>query len=499
MNYYLSKSKYCRGYQCPKMLWMDNYKKEEQTPMSNEQILDNGTEVGELARGLFGKYLNIDRPDDRNANAIMIEKTKEAISNKINIITEASFSYDNNFCSVDILKNIEDHFEIYEVKSSTEVHDIYYEDASYQYYVLTKAGYNVTKVSIVHINSDYVRHGKLDLNQLFSIEDLTNIAITKQYKIENTIKHLKDIIENSEEPQNKISVNCFDPYKCQYWQYCTKDLPKPNVFDLHSTNTHAINITNKMSIFNEGKISYNELEFEDLPDDTIKQINHEINNIPDEIDVDKIKEFMDTLSYPLYFLDFETYQKPIPEYDDMKPYQQIPFQYSLHYILEEGGELYHKEYLAEPGEDPRRKLAEQLVKDIPMNVCTTAYNMGFEKGRIKEMAEIYPDLKEHLLNIRENIKDLMIPFQKRDYYTKEMHGSFSIKYVLPSLYPNDPSLNYHNLNEVHNGSEASTTFINLGSKSKEEQEKTRVNMLKYCGLDTYAMVKVWEKLKEVIK
>ena len=252
-------------------------------------------------------------------------------------------------------------------------------------------------------------------------------------------------------------------------------------------------------MFYDGKVSYNDLEYEDLPNDTLKQIEHEIKDIPDEIDKDEIRDFMSTLSYPLYFLDFETYQKPIPEYDNMKPYQQIPFQYSLHYILEEGGELYHKEFLAQPDIDPRRSLAEQLVKDIPMNVCTTAYNMGFEKGRIREMAEVFPDLSEHLLNIRENIKDLMIPFQKRHYYTRAMQGSFSIKYVLPALYPDDPSLNYHNLDEVHNGSEASATYINLGKKSKEEQEKTRANMLKYCGLDTYAMFKVWEKLKEAIK
>lgn len=499
MECHLSKSRYCRGYQCPKMLWMDNYKIEEQAPMSNEQVLENGTEVGELARGLFGEYVNIDRPDDKNANAIMIEKTQEAIKNNIPIITEASFSYNNNFCSVDILKKYGDHFEIYEVKSSTGVHDIYYEDASYQYYVLTKAGYNVTKVCIVHINSNYVRHGELDLKQLFTIEDVTDTAIMKQSEIESIIKHLKEVVENSEEPQNKIGINCFDPYECQYWEYCTKNLPKPNVFDLHSTNTHAINIKTKMQMFYDGKVSYNDLEYEDLPNDTLKQIEHEIKDIPDEIDKDEIRDFMSTLSYPLYFLDFETYQKPIPEYDNMKPFQQIPFQYSLHYILEEGGKLHHKEFLAQPDIDPRRSLAEQLVKDIPMNVCTTAYNMGFEKGRIREMAEVFPDLSEHLLNIRENIKDLMIPFQKRHYYTRAMQGSFSIKYVLPALYPDDPSLNYHNLDEVHNGSEASATYINLGKKSKEEQEKTRANMLKYCGLDTYAMVKVWEKLKEAIK
>ena len=239
MECHLSKSRYCRGYQCPKMLWMDNYKIEEQAPMSNEQVLENGTEVGELARGLFGEYVNIDRPDDKNANAIMIEKTQEAIKNNIPIITEASFSYNNNFCSVDILKNYGDHFEIYEVKSSTGVHDIYYEDASYQYYVLTKAGYNVTKVCIVHINSDYVRHGELDLKQLFTIEDVTDTAIMKQNEIESIIKHLKEVVENPDEPQNKIGLNCFDPYECQYWGYCTKNLPKPNVFDDKYYNKNA--------------------------------------------------------------------------------------------------------------------------------------------------------------------------------------------------------------------------------------------------------------------
>ncbi len=150
---------------------------------------------------------------------------------------------------------------------------------------------------------------------------------------------------------------------------------------------------------------------------------------------------------------------------------QIPFQYSLHYIEKEGGELKHKEFLAEAGIDPRRKLAERLVEDIPKDVCVTAYNMGFEKGVIKKLAETYPDLSEHLLNIRENIKDLMIPFKDRYYYCKEMQGSFSIKYVLPALFPNDPDLDYHNLPVVHNGEEASFAYSDLVNHTKEEQKK----------------------------
>ena len=123
--------------------------------------------------------------------------------------------------------------------------------------------------------------------------------------------------------------------------------------------------------------------------------------------------------------------------------------------------------------------------------------MSFEKTVIKNLAELFPDLKDHLLNIRDNIKDLMIPFYNRSYYSKDMHGSYSIKYVLPALFKDDPSLDYHNLDDVHNGSEAMNAFSNMGKLNIEERRKLRYNLLKYCELDTFAMVKIWEKLKEI--
>ena len=125
--------------------------------------------------------------------------------------------------------------------------------------------------------------------------------------------------------------------------------------------------------------------------------------------------------------------------------------------------------------------------------------MGFEKEKIRGLAALYPDLHDHLMNIHDNIKDIMIPFQKRWYYTKEMKGSYSIKYVLPALFPDDPSLNYHNLEGVHNGGEASDTFLTMQKMDKKELEKWREHLLRYCELDTFAMVKVLEKLKEAVK
>ena len=192
-------------------------------------------------------------------------------------------------------------------------------------------------------------------------------------------------------------------------------------------------------------------------------------------------------------------QPVIPEYVGTHPYAQIPFQYSLHYIEYEGGPLLHKEFLAESGTDPRRAIAEQLCEDIPINVCVTAYNKAFECTRLKELAEFFPDLAEHLLNIKDNIIDLLIPFQSGYYYNKAMGGSFSIKSVLPALFPNDPALDYHNLELIHNGGEAMTIFPKIKDMSPEERATTRHNLLKYCELDTFAMVKVWEKLFDVIQ
>ena len=129
------------------------------------------------------------------------------------------------------------------------------------------------------------------------------------------------------------------------------------------------------------------------------------------------------------------------------------------------------------------------------NVFVMAYNMGFEKGRIKRMAELYPNLAEHLMAIHDHIVDLMVPFKQRAYYCRAMQGSYSIKYVLPALFPDDPVLDYHNLEGVHNGAEASDVFSRMKDMDSAEREECRKNLLKYCELDTLAMVKIWQKLK----
>ena len=485
----LSKSKYCEGIQCEKILWLNDHKPECRVETSNQSTLDNGTEVGNLAKQLFGSHIDIPFSEKLSE---MIADTNRALENENVVITEASFEYQNCFCSIDILKKTGDTYEIYEVKSSTDIAPIYLEDVAFQTYVLSKNGCKISKVNIVHLNRNYVRKGALNLKELFVIEDVTDTIIDKLKCIEENIRRILYNTNTSIEPEKKLSMSCMNPYECPYFAYCTRNLEPNNVFKIRGMRNST-----KFKLYDDGIILYNDLLKVDLNDKYKQQIEFELYDLKPNIDTDYIRKFLKTLDYPLYFLDFETYQQPIPEFDNVSPYMQIPFQYSLHYYEREDGELKHKEFLGTPPNDPRRELALQLVKDIPLDVCTVAYNMMFEKMVIKNLAELYPDLKEHLMNIYNNMHDLMIPFKERKYYTKSMQGSFSIKYVLPALFPDDESLNYHNLDQVHNGSEAMSIYAILKEMDPEERKKTRENLLKYCGLDTYAMVKIHEKLKSI--
>lgn len=496
-EYHFSKSRYCSGVQCPKMLWLKkNMPDEFNKAVMNEDVLATGNEVGDLAMGLFGEYTEVPFAEDLGA---MIDATSRLIADGVKTICEASFTYNGCFCSVDILKNLGgNNIELYEVKSSAEVKDVYKDDVAFQNYVLTNLGFNVQKVCVVHINNKYVRHGELNLNELFTVVDLTECAKSKFDEVAANVAKLREYMEQEAEPVCKIGMQCFNPYDCGFFKHCAVGLPadgKPSVFDVDRLHKDK-----KLKFYDEGLITFDQLYNAGvLNGNYLQQVEVEVKNLPSQINREEVKGFLNTLRYPLYFLDFETFNPAVPLYDNSSPYQQIVFQYSLHYIEEEGGELKHKECLAYPGCDPRRQVAEQLCRDIPLDVCSVAFNMGFEKGKIKALADLYPDLREHLMNIHDNMKDIMTPFQKRWYYTKEMQGSYSIKYVLPALYPDDPSLNYTGLEGVHNGGEASNTFLAMQKMDKAELEKWRGYLLKYCELDTFAMVKVLNKLKAAVK
>lgn len=496
---FFSKSKYCGLWQCPKIAWLKKYKPEEYIIDENTKSrMDAGNEVGDLAMGLFGEFNEVTTYKDGKLDIPqMIEKTKQFMAENKDNICEASFNFNGLYCAVDILRKQGNGYAIYEVKSST--HDdnyIYIVDVAYQKYVLEHCGVNVTGTYLVNINSDYIFDGTLKLDELFKITDVYEFVLQEQEEVEEKIKMAEELLASEKEPNIDISCNCNSPYKCGFWKYCSKHLPTPSVFDLY-----RLNFSKKIEYYNRNIISFEDLRSTGwyLGEIRDRQIEYALDDKGVYVDKKKIKKFLDTLSYPLYFLDFETQQPVIPIYVGTRPYQQIPFQYSLHYIESEGGELKHKEFLGISGEDPRRALAEALCNDIPAGACVLAYNKSFECGRIGELAETFPDLKQHLYGIEFSIKDLLDPFRQGYYYKKEIGGSFSIKSVLPAMFPNDPSLNYHNLEGVHNGGEAMSIYPKIKDMSPEEQKIARQNLLKYCELDTYAMVKIWQELVRIVK
>ncbi len=495
MNF--SKSRYCGLWQCPKLCWLKQYKPEElKIDAGVEARFATGTDVGDLAMGLFGQYTDVTvaKPDGSLNISAMITKTKKLLDDSAENICEASFSFNGLFCAVDILHKEKDGYAIYEVKSSTSVHYIYAVDVAFQKYVLEKCGIKVTGTYVVNIDSDYERNGELDIKKLFKITDISSLVKDEEEIIEENLKYAEELLSKDTEPNLDIDMHCTIPYNCGFWDYCTKHIPKPSVFDVY-----RLSFKNALQTYKKGIVSFKDLRNSNLKISEIqkRQLDFSIEEREPYIDREKIKEFLDELTYPLYFLDFETMQLVVPGFDRSHPYDQITFQYSLHYIGSENGELKHKEFLGVSGEDPRRALAESLCHDIPDNVCVLAYNKAFECTRIEELASLFPDLREHLLKIRFNIKDLLVPFQRGYYYNRAMGGSFSIKSVLPALFPDDPSLNYHNLEGIHNGAEAMAIFPKIKDMPPEEAEKARHDLLKYCELDTYAMVKLWQELKRV--
>ncbi len=226
------------------------------------------------------------------------------------------------------------------------------------------------------------------------------------------------------------------------------------------------------------------------------QINAQIKG-KEFINKAAIREFLSTLSYPLYHLDFETFQQAVPDFIGIRPYEQIPFQFSIHKDYG-NGKTEHLGFLAEAGADPRYKLALKLVEYIPQDACVLAYHASFEKGVVQNLASFFPQFSSHLMNIYGNIKDLETPFAKKFYYHPKMCGSSSIKKVLPAIVPNFKDA-YANLNLIHNGGEAMNEYAKLNNKTKAEQDMVRKALWEYCKLDTLAMVKVLEKLYDVAK
>ena len=377
----------------------------------------------------------------------------------------------------------------YEVKSSTEVKDINIYDAAFQYYVLSSLGMEISDVSIIHINNQYVRMGDIDIHQLFTIQSVMEQVLQNQATVRNLLSSELAVLQQPEAPSIDIGPHCTDPYDCDFMGHCWKDVPEYSVFNISRLRSEK-----KFDLYNNGI-----LQTTDIPDDFPLNTNQLLQVHADKtgetiIDKPGIRNFLDSLKYPLYFLDFETFNPAVPLYDYSKPYQQIVFQYSLHFLNEQGGQLEHKEFLAQPTGDPRIPMIEQLITEIGTEGDIIVYNKGFETGRLSEIARDFPKYEIAIQNMLKRIVDLMTPFQQKLYYTPEMKGSYSIKQVLPALVP---GFSYKDL-EINNGGDASLAFVILMKENDQDIiNKTRKNLLEYCKMDTMAMVEILKAFQKV--
>jgi hypothetical protein len=456
----LSKSSYCSGVQCPKILWLKTHCPDEALiSESTQNTFDMGHTVGDYAKTYFGDYVEVPMDFEHFSDAFKnaVEATKNHITNGTPTVCEAAFGYKNALCFADILRtNPDGTIEIIEVKQSADLKPQHLDDMAFQYYVITNCGYQISKISLMHINSKYVRKGDIEPQKLFSMVDCTQEVLDKQKDIQGKIEQLLQYSEQKAEPEMQTGDHCSKPYACAYWAHCHTE--------------EEVNPKKQQAIADGVKVNK-----------------------------EAIQDFLAKLRYPLYYFDFETTcLEPLPLVDGASPYYPpTPFQYSLHIQKtkdEDISKLEHREFLAhELTNESVRALAEQMCRDIPKDAMVMAYNMTFEKGVIERLAEMFPDLSDHLLAIHSNFVDLMKPFQSKYLRTPEMEGSYSIKKVLPALVPD---LRYSDL-EVQSGDVAYSTFKTLSSLSPEEKEKKCKALLAYCELDTLAMVRILKKLEQI--
>ena len=487
----LSKSTFIRGLQCEKSLYLykHHYKLKDPTPASLQAVFDQGTNIGILAQELFPNGVDAS-PESYFKMHESIGKTLDFINKGETIIYEATFQLNDVLAALDILVKDDDGWKAYEVKSSTKVSDTYIKDAAIQYYTIINSGIDLKDISIIHINNQYTKDGELDLQQLFTIESVYDQVLQFLPRIPNEVRRLKNVIERPEVPQIDIGPHCSDPYDCDFKGTCWKHIPEYSVF-----NISRLNKDKKFDLYNQGVITLDDIDLSqtDLNPNQVLQVQSEINGT-NHIDFEEIKNFTNGLNYPLYYLDFETIGPAVPKYNGSRPYQQLVFQYSLHIQETPTSKLEHREYLADPLQDPRIGFIEQLIQDCGNSGDILVYNISFEREKLNDLIEVFPEYSNELRGIVNRLKDLMIPFKQKWYYTPEMRGSYSIKAVLPALVP---ELSYDDL-EIKDGGTASNTFLSIVNGSfKGDVIKTRNQLLEYCKLDTYAMVKILDKLKEI--
>ncbi len=507
MGFYFSKSKFVSAFtRCDKWAWLDKNKPEEKAPIDEfaQSLFDNGHKVGALAQEYLAADVDVTsfKSDGSLDLQEMLKKTDMHLKLGTKAIAEASFSHNGYFCSVDVLVKNDDHtYNIYEVKSSTPqkptkknpdgVKERYILDAAYQRYVLESCFLKINKVYIVMLDKNYVCGKKFQLDKYFIKVDVTDKTEKIRGEIVDALFKIGNVLAEENEPSACFGSGCNG---CEFWQYCSRNIASPSVFDVY-----GLNFSEKCKLYNAG------VSFFDVPkvkDNILVAAKRQVEyyNRPNDVYLDKkeIKDFLSGITYPLYSLDFETYRAVVPEFEGAKTLEQMPFQYSLQIIDKpDFRDVKTRGFLDISGRDTRRAIAESLTENIPYGAQIIAYHESTERNIIDGLAKYCPDLADHLLSF--TYKDPLKVFENGWYYTKAMGKSFSLKSVAPALYPTDRDMDYHNLQgDVKNGTQAMNVFFKAKNYTQSEKEKIQTDLEKYCDLDTIAVVKILQKLYEVV-
>lgn len=486
----LTKGSFLQAVRCHKLLYLDRFHPDWSEPLDapTRRRLKEGERVHELAREFFPEGVDVRADDPLDLEASLLE-TGRMLDEGREVLFEAAVRERGVFTFIDVLARENGSWTLYEVKSSTGLKDHYLWDIALQIYLLEGGGQRVNDAYLVHLDRDYRRDGPVEAQKLFVKTPMLELCRELLPEVEEHIEEAKAILHRGAIPPVDIGPYCDEPYECRFKGYCWQHIPDPSVFDVYYLPKGK-----KFDLYDQGV-----LRIEDIPDGYPMQarsafhVKHHKRR-DTVIDRSALADFLDGLQYPLHFLDFETYSTAIPPYDGVGPYEQIPFQWSLHLVPEPGAEPVHHGFLAEPGLDPRRPLAEALLNQLEGTGDIVAFFSSFEKRILGSLAEALPDLADPLRDYQERLVDLREPFAQRHLYLPEMEGSASIKAILPAVVPD---VGYEDL-EVTEGEEASETFLRWSeTQDPEEAQRLRDALWDYCTVDTLGMVEILRVIERV--
>ena len=483
----LSKTRFGAGLQCLKRLYLECHNPELADPIgpSQQALFDSGTAVGELARRRFPGGRLIDDPFYEHSQALA-STTKAIADETVPSIYEAAFAFEGIRIRVDILsRNSVDTFDLIEVKSSTGVKQEHIPDAAIQLHVVEGSGIPVERVFLQHIDNSYVyQGGTYDLSKLFHLEDVTDRVRTFLQSIPGSLAEMWDVLNQDEAPGIDIGDQCSRPYRCSFYVYCRQNAPEHHIEQLPRARAELMERLRGAGI----------LDIRDIPPD-FPMLTANQRRVRDSVITGRpyigpeLSDTLDRMEYPLHFLDFETFNPALPAYAGTRPYQVIPFQWSLH-VRDSAGNLGHASFLHDGSGDQRKAFTESLLDAIGSDGRILVYS-GYEQTVMKQLAREFPQYEERLLALCDRLFDLLAVVSAH-YYHPDFHGSYSIKAVLPALVHD---VAYSDL-EIQEGSVASAAFARMIAPDTEEPERERIRsaLLDYCQMDTMAMVRILDTL-----